>query len=479
MLGNKRKQGKGRITNPGGKAKNKIREKSIEEKIRRDKDEEILSESEDANVRNDEFFEMESEEQQKDSRIRETTEERRLRLAKKFISKIGEDIKGEKEDIENIDDEVDDYLKEEVKKEKEEHFFEITTQDNFSPNETIFYKGHKSAITNIDLFSDSKKIISSSRDCRGILWDIETGKKTLLPEFSKKPLLTCILTSNDKIGVFGGNDRYIYHVDLVSNKLIHSNKAHNAAINGLILDNNKEQYYSISSDNTLKIWALTPGSTSILIETFYGHTSAVNDIDLMSRSRLLTCGEDKTVNLWKVDSQSFLQFKSNENTNYIKALNNDHFITSSYDEGSISLWRSNKKKSLFKLSNAHSIEKSFYLNHPFFFSFSGRNKMEKYQEEQVEVPYPILSLTSVKNSDLILSGSSNGFINFYRYQEKEQNKIEIIKKLQMKTISCINSLKFSHDKSFVVASHSKNGKFGRWDIQNKAKQGLSIIKLTD
>ena len=53
------------------------------------------------------------------------------------------------------------------KRKKEKKLF---SKSKFYPNEILFLKGHKS--TDLDILKDSNLIITSSQDCRGIIFDI-------------------------------------------------------------------------------------------------------------------------------------------------------------------------------------------------------------------------------------------------------------------------------------------------------------------
>jgi ribosomal RNA-processing protein 9 len=463
----------GRKRNPSKTNKKIPKSKKAEEKINQIKtktrnDEDILSDSEnenmkdndDNNLANDDFFAKNS----------ESVDEKRLRLAKTLINKIGKDEK-----------EVDEYLNEEIKKEQQEHFTEYSSKLN--PYETIFLKGHKNTITSLQLTNDSKSVYTTAKDCRVIKWDLETGKKLLLPQFTKKTLLCSALALNDKVGLFAGKDRYIYQIDLNSYKVINSFKAHNDAISGIVFDESKDQFYSISQDNTMKVWALTNHNTkALMVNTFWGHTGKINDMDLMTRNRILTCGADNQVNLWKTESQSFLQFKIDELsiTDNIKAFNNDTFLTST-DDGCLSLWKTNKKKPIYKLKYAHGFRKQQNLLHPFFINKEVyddiiHGKETDIESVNLEIPFPITSLSCLKNSDLIFSGSNNGTLNFYKYQPEDTNKIELIRSMQLREGS-LNAIKVDKMNEFLVVGNGRDSRLGRWEVEENAKNGISIIKL--
>lgn len=446
MLGKKRQI--------GGKAKGKFKAKSADEKIhnmRKVNDEEIASESDEGenNIDKDDFFEKTK---------TETADEKRLRLAKKLIAKIGTEQK----------EEVNEFLINEIKKDKNEIFTEYA--DKLSPVCLNFHKGHKNTITGLEI-KDNKTAITVSKDCRAILWDIETGKKTLFPQFSNKSLLT--LAINDNIAFFAGKDRHVYQFDIHNQKLINSFKAHNDYISSIVYDENKDQLYTTSADATLKVWALNKKG-AIAIETFWGHTDKVNDMDFMSGNRLITCGNDNQINLWKVDTQSFLQFKINELsvTDNIKAFDNNHFLSST-DNGILLLWRTNKKKPIYRLNNSHGVSKKLSLNHHFF-----KNSESVYEDEFCDISAPISAIGCIRNSDVIFTGSNDGNLNIYKYAPNETEKIQIIKNLFLRE-GVINSIKVAKNNEFAVVAHGRDNRLGRWDVIEEAKNGISIVKLFD
>ena len=484
MLGNKRKQ-----TNFKNKNKTNFKTKSYDTKKNsyKKKDEEILSESENdlnnSKIEKDEFFENDNEENNEDSNLKESADSKRLRLARKLISNIEGKLHNEDGDLD--DKHVDDYLREEMQKENNE--YQTQLYDKINPYHEIFLKGHLGSITSVDISSDSKTVISASKDCRAIKWDLNTNKKFVLPQFSKKPLLSACFAPDDKNAFFAGSDRHIYQVDIHNEKVIQSFKAHNDAVTGIIFDPNQEQYYSISNDKKLNVWGVSPAQKSILLETFYGHINKINDFDILGTNKVISCGTDNLLNLWKIDSQSFLKFQSNDSFSSIidnvKGLNNTTFVTGGFD-GTVTIWRTNKKKAQNKINNAHGFIKEFTPFHDFFRQedqFLGynneiveNNNIKEDIVNTVKIPYPICSLATIKNSDLIFSGSLNGKLNVYRCHAG--NKIDLIKDINVSN-GCVNAIKVDKTNQFMVVGYGKDTRNGRWFTDNKAKLGISIVKL--
>ena len=184
---------------------------------------------------------------------------------------------------------------------------------------------------------------------------------------------------------------------------------------------------------------------------------------------------DNYINLWKVDSQSFLQFKYND-VNPIDCLcgiNSDIFFSGDFN-GKINAWRTTKKRPIGELSYAHGYQKEFKAKHWFFTNYNDGNKDNGVD---VIVGNPILSMGCVKYSDLLYSGSNKGSVNFYKVTNEE--KISIEKKIEttLKNGGCVNAMKESSNGEFIVCGNGCDGKNGRWDWDYDTKMGISIIKL--
>jgi len=144
---------------------------------------------------------------------------------------------------------------------------------------------------------------------------------------------------------FAGKDKYIYLIDSKSLEVITKSRAHNNYINSIAVDEENDAIYSVSNDITMKIWIGAQNKQLVLQDTFWGHTNKVFDIEYISKDRLISCGLDNQIILWKIESSSYLLFKL---TNYnsidmLKVLNNNSFISGDLS-GNILLWKTDKKK---------------------------------------------------------------------------------------------------------------------------------------
>jgi WD40 repeat protein len=151
-----------------------------------------------------------------------------------------------------------------------------------------------------------------------------------------------------------------------------------------------------------------------------------------------------------VNEDSELLYKNEKHTvDTINVINNQFFITGSSDN-CIDLWIMNKKKPIFTLGNLH------------------------------DNGSWVLSTANVKNSDLFCSGSYDGNLNFYKLNKNEK-KFDIIKKFD-NLPGCLNNMRFSaptgidYSRMMIAVSHSKEERLGRWHVQPKVKEGISILR---
>ena len=425
---------------------------------------------------------------QKSTNKLETIDEKRTRLAKELLNKLSKDksspLSSDNEDNDNDNENITSLNKKllsSINREISEHKFSYfnNKETPFTPKEISFLKCHKSTITDLDISNDNSFIITSSKDTRAIIYDINKSTKSLLPQFTKKALNCCILSPDNKTAYFGGKDKNIYHIDLQSNKLIQKIKAHNESVTGLVFDSSKDQFYSIGNDHLLKVWSGDQSTQCIQLETFYGHINKVNCIKNIPGdvNRIITSGMDNFINLWKVDSQSFLQFNINDiyPVDCISALNTNVFLTGDFG-GNICAWRSNNKKYIGKYEHAHGFQKQFKVNHSFFNGYWNTDC----KGVDIKVGNPILSLGSVLFSDLAFSGSCKGEVNFYKveeYEEKNKVDIQLMNGIKLEHGGCVNVIKENKRGDMLFIGNGYDGKIGRWDKDYNTTLGISVVKL--
>ncbi|CAG7835564.1 unnamed protein product [Allacma fusca] len=431
--------------------------------------EEISSDSEDSELdeRNDAQILLNEEEA-------ETAQEKKIRLAKLYLEEIERKEREIAEDAE-VDDVVskqlqDDVLEAEGRLKKE--VADILQAD--LPDITIlrFPKHLKKSVTCLTISPDEEFIYSGCKDGHLIKWSVAEGKRVavvkglerLTKRKSKKGVViesdgnsihsstitSIAITSDGKFLVTGDMDSKIVIWNPNTMKRIHIFGGHRKPIRGLVFRKNTHTLYSASDDKSVRIWSLDEMG---YVETLFGHQDAVTSIDALSRERALSAGgRDGTLRVWKIVEESQLVYNSSArgSTDVVKLVNEENFVSASED-GSVSVWNVNRKKPLAVVETAHGI-----------CAESGQARW-------------ISSLASFTNTDLVASGSSDGFIRFWKCGERFKSLTEVF------NVPCrgwVNSIEFSASGKFLVAGVGKEHRLGRWFQDKNAKNSVMIIPLS-
>ncbi|KAI0996147.1 hypothetical protein K3495_g12034 [Podosphaera aphanis] len=244
-------------------------------------------------------------------------------------------------------------------------------------------------------------------------------------------ILAVAASQDGKFVVTGGKDRKIIVWDAATLKCLKIFTQHRDSVTGLVFRRGTNQLYSCSKDRTIKIWSL---DELAYVETLFGHQDEVVDISSLAKERCVSVGaRDRTARLWKVVEETQLVFRGGggekrSKTNAPKFLegsidrvamiDEDMFVTGS-DNGSISLWAIHKKKPIFTMPLCHGIDSP---------SLPDDVSAEKNPDPKI-IPEPqprwITALATIPYSDIILSGSWDGFVRLWKVSE-DKKKLEAV-----------------------------------------------------
>jgi len=323
--------------------------------------------------------------------------------------------------------------------------------------------GHTLAVTSLALTDDDSSIFSASKDASIIQWDSETGKRVLTFAPKRKsgrghegPVLCVAVSSDGKFLASGGADRFVHLWDLTSGTLVESFGAHRDTVSALAFRHGTYQLQSGSFDRTVKIWDV---EARAYVDTLFGHEDEVFALDAMTKERAVSCSRDKSARLWKIPEESQLLFAGahTASVDCVRMLTEDLFVTGSAD-GSIAVWHASRKKPQVVVSQAHTI-------------------LPQQQQKDAAVASPppwIISLASVRNSDLFASGSNTGQVKFWKYTHASKS-VETVATVPM--VGFVNALSFSRTCRFLVAGIGRDHRLGRWSSQTQARNGICIVPL--
>jgi ribosomal RNA-processing protein 9 len=182
----------------------------------------------------------------------------------------------------------------------------------------------------------------------------------------------------------------------------------------------------------------------------FGHQNAVTSIDALYKERVLTAGGcDGTLRIWKIVEESQLVFNGGHkgSVDLVKFINEESFLSCG-DDGSLCVWNASKKRPVTELKLTHG-------------SSGGTANW-------------ITSIATLINTDLIASGSYDGFIRIWKLNK---NNREIVLKFEIPVTGFVNSLQFTNNGDFLIAGIGQEHRLGRWWALKEAKNKILIIPL--
>ncbi|KAL9605140.1 MAG: hypothetical protein Q9219_000074 [cf. Caloplaca sp. 3 TL-2023] len=405
----------------------------------------------------------------------ETGAQRRLQLAEQYLENIKDEVQATGFDAEEIDrDLIAERLKEDVAATKGRlHRYIASTLDFAAASKSLF-RAHTQSTTSIAVCAPY--VYTVSKDITLIKWELpipHTNKK--IPKKSSRPIrrrptkllytrgnhhesrnpkyqhhtsaiLTVAASADGKYVATGGADKRLIIWSAADLKPLRIFLQHRDAVTGLAFRQGTNQLYSCSKDRTIKTWSLDELG---YMETLFGHQDEVVDVAALAMERCVSVGaRDRTARLWKVVEESQLVFRGGgtsekrrptalqghdstatngdpmSKTSYaegsidrVAMIDEETFVTGS-DNGAISLWSIQKKKPVFTVPVAHGLDPPLK---PEEASAEAVPELKVPGEPQ---PRWITALATVPYSDLILSGSWDGWVRVWRVSE-DKKRIEM------------------------------------------------------
>lgn len=390
-----------------------------------------------------------------------TAAEKKVQLAKKYLSEIEEEERRRLEDDDD-DEQVNRNVLKRLKDDVLDQKGKLKTKlaDSLSlPTDVVELRNrnHAKAITCIVVSPDDKFAYSASKDSSIIQWDLQACKVQKCLSYNRKkpqnnptrhnyPVLS--LAVSDNYLVSGDNSGLIVVRNPVTLEFIGLLTGHKDGVTGLTICNESNQLFSSSKDKSVKVWNLID---MCYVETLFGHQTEVTCIDILSKDRIVSAGGmENMVRVWKIQEETQLIFNGTGGSiDTVKKIDSAHFITGG-DSGSVSIWGTLKKKPLCNISHAHGIN------------------------VQNDQPNWISAVGALANSDLVVSGSYNGTLKFWRGTNNFKSLLPLFD-VPMKGF--INGLVFTNDGSKLIVAIGNEHRFGRWHSVTGVKNSLHVIKL--
>ncbi|KAG9742258.1 WD40 repeat-like protein, partial [Aureobasidium melanogenum] len=324
---------------------------------------------------------------------------RRTRLAERYLENTRQQIISEGFDAKDIDAELlaermGERLKEDSAESKGKIYRWIA--DDYDYQNALHSQFRADSQTLTGVATCAPYIYTVSKDMTLIKWEmpqkIDASSKHTQPTKPKKLIYTrgngkreddfdfkhhtdailCVAASSDgKFVATGGRDRKLIVWDAATLTPLKFFHHHRDAVTSLCFRRTTNQLYSASKDRTIKLWSL---DELAYVETLFGHQDEVTDVAALNQELCVTVGaRDRTARYWRVVEESQLVFRGGgsgasskqrkENAaagipqprefhegsiDRVTMVDDEHFVTGS-DNGTLSLWNIQKKKSVFTL----------------------------------------------------------------------------------------------------------------------------------
>lgn len=508
---------------PAEKLKGAKSRSAIARKTAAAADEEITSESE---VEQDVDMEDQPESEEESDYGGETEADKRRRLAKQYLSNLKDEIDAGVDadgfDAADLDREnlsrrlredvaedqgkiyrfigsiVGDYVE---KNKKTNKLWSLSLLKGFGVTAVAAHFPHAYTVTK-DLYLTKWDIsVTPPKQLRHTRGDHRVADEDMPSYIGHRGEILCVAVSPDgKHVVTGGRDRrlVVWSSSTLSGIKVLETRDRKGVVTGLAFRRGTNELYASCADLKVRTYNIDHQSA---VETLYGHQDCVSDVSALGQERCVTVGaRDRTAMLWKISEESRLTFRGGESERNRKKyagsttavfegsmdccsmIDDTHFITGT-DNGTISLWSTQKKKAVFTVAQAHGIDDPM----PASLASAELNTAA------IEIPPPqpryITALCAVPFSDVFFSGSWNGEIKVWKLSSEARsfecvgtipgvkgfvNRISVTERvIEGASVSGANG---KLDMSIVVAV-SKEPRLGRWKTLKKGKNGILVVKI--
>ncbi|OQU96106.1 WD domain-containing protein [Cladophialophora immunda] len=407
--------------------------------------------------------ESEVEESEATSEEDETAAERRVRLAQRYLDNIRQEIDETGFDAEDLDrDLIAQRLKEDVDEAKGRQYRLIAQNLDFANASHTAFRADTESTTGVAVCQPYAYTVSKDKTL--IKWQLQqpntsNGQKST-PSHRRRPkqlayvrgiriralapqqhghtarILSVAASPDGKFVATGGADKKLIIWSAEDLRPLKTFTTHRDGVTGLAFAPNSasrsgfgQQLFSASMDRSLKTYSLAGEDSLAYVETLFGHQDHIVDVSAVSVDQCVTVGaRDRKALWWKVVDESLTKFlgDSSKNDQYqagsldcVAALPPQNFVTGS-DAGTISLWSIHKKKAVFTVQTAHGVEEP-----PPFEEVTSELDPKviealKKDDRRRPIPRGITALAALPGTDVILSGSWDGWIRAWKLSDDKR-----------------------------------------------------------
>lgn len=284
-----------------------------------------------------------------DEELKESAEERRVRLAKEMIAAMDAAAARRREGAADVSgvargahaDEIAQELEEDAMRRAGQYRFLAAEQlrgVQLDPSASRVFRGPRLSATSVAVAPDESFVVCGCKDGALVRWDLQSGARTKLLGGRATALhgaraggggehgdgagtsngnsqqtghlsdvLSVVVSADSRLIASGGRDGAILLWDCRTSRVVHQMRGHKMPVSALSRrrDADGPELYSGCDDRTVRVWDVEQRG---YVETLYGHQEPICALDALCEHHLLSGSADRTVRLWKVDEETQLVF---------------------------------------------------------------------------------------------------------------------------------------------------------------------------
>lgn len=365
---------------PHKSAKHAAAAAETDRKPKHDPNEEIDSDAEDeasAAATNGSQFQFSDD----DDADLQTPQDKRLKLAKKYLDEIEQEERARADDKElhrQVSTRLaDEYLDSvgKLRKNIADQLQIVGLDDaDSAPMRPLRHKLQKLPVTCVCVANDGSFLFSGSKTSFVVKWDLRATPPTAVGSFdctktptavaaasevrkkgSRKParphVIALALATDFKYLAVADSSNLVHIWCPNTLNHLHTFNGHRDTVTALVFRRDVHTLFSASADRSVKVWSL---DEMAYIESLFGHQAPITGIDALSRERAISAGGfDGTIRIWKIAEESQLIYGGQRgNIEHVKLINEENFLSASSD-GTLAVWSVMKKRPLCTKELAH------------------------------------------------------------------------------------------------------------------------------